>query len=376
MILKSAPICGLWLIIFLSHLINSCASERDLSLQKSPNFDLQGSVFKNQIPGDIQQGMDFWSFLKESLFGAEIRRPKSKLPTVAPDWQRFLAKDGDPLKWIWFGHSGLYLNLKGTLILIDTVFSPSASPVPFLVSRFQEPIATYAELPEPDLIVLSHDHYDHLDKDLIGTFAKSKARFLVPLAVGKHLREFGVPAERIVELDWFDEYQGQGVSLRATPAQHFSGRGLFDRNKTLWASWIIRSDDVSIFFSGDSGYGPHFKEIGERFGPFDLAFVECGQYSKHWLYVHMLPEEVIQATRDLKAQALFPVHWGVFSLALHDWFEPVEKLSLLAEKAALPLWYPKQGALHSLQAGPNLDAWWREHPDYIERKKALGLAQP
>jgi len=333
----------------------------------SPQYDTKDKVFRNQVIGDMNANIKFWSLMHTYIFGPEIREPSEPLPIVKPDWNALLATDHSPIKWIWFGHSGLYLNIKGTRVLIDAVLGASASPVPFMIKRFQAPIAQLEELPEPDIILISHDHYDHLDANLIKHFAHSKATFVTALAVGKQLQAWGVPAEQIFEFDWYQSKTIEGLEITAAPAQHFSGRGLFDRNKTLWASWILAKDEQKIYYSGDTGYAGHFSEIGRRYGPFQLAFLECGQYNPQWLYVHMMPFEVLKAAQELGTEALVPVHWGSFNLSTHDWFEPIEHIYQLTEKAQIPLWHPKLGELVRFPGLPPRESWWRSHPDFIKR---------
>lgn len=351
------------------------AVEETQSWKGLPNYDAKTGVFTNMVPGDLRQDMRPWPLLLAYIFGPQIRVPTQELPVQVPDLEAFLKKDAVPLKWIWLGHSTLYMNIQGTLILVDPVFAASASPLNFMVKRFQAPPMPLASLPQPHLVLLSHDHYDHLDAGAMRFLAETKARFLVPLGVGARLRGWGIAQERIEELNWHANTNFQGIAFTAIPAQHFSGRGLFDANRTLWAGWILVTAGLKIVYSGDSGYAGHFKEIGDRYGPFDLAFLECGQYNKMWRYVHMLPEEVVEASRDLKAAAISPVHWGMFNLSLHDWFEPIERITQLAEAGNLPIWHPKLGELVPFQGLPASDRWWRVHPDFISRAKD-GTAKP
>ncbi len=342
-------------------------AEETEAWQNLSNFDAKTKTFTNLVPGDLRQDMQTWPLLKAYIFGSEIRVPTQKLPTLEPDVQAFLSHDEKPLKWLWLGHSTLYLNIRGKLILVDPVFGPSSSPLSFMVKRFQDPAIALENLPKPQLVLLSHDHYDHLDASTIRFLAGTSARFLVSLGIGARLQSWGIAKERIEELNWHSGSTWEGITFTAVPAQHFSGRGLFDANKTLWVGWILEVETLKLIYSGDTGYAPHFKDIGERYGPFDLAFLECGQYNRMWRYVHMLPEEVIQAAKELKATNISPVHWGMFNLSLHDWFEPIERITRLADTEKIPIWHPRLGELVRFPGEPAAEAWWRQHPDFIRR---------
>lgn len=300
---------------------------------------------------------DTLSVAYKFLFETGARSPQALLPEVKPDLASFLVP-GQKVKFVWFGHSTLLLNIDGRIVLLDPVFSGHASPFSWMVKRFQPAALKREELPPIDLIVISHDHYDHLDQETIEFFKEKDTQFAVPLAVGQHLRSWGVPSERIAELNWYETFSFKGLTLTATPAHHFSGRGLFDRDKTLWASWIIQGTHERIYYSGDSGYADHFKEIGERFGPFDLAFVENGQYDERWLDAHMLPEETIQAAVDLKARTFVPVHWGMFDLSIHHWTDPVKRSSKLAKERGLPFLSPRLGEIVDRNVEQSFQEWW------------------
>ncbi|WP_027712476.1 MBL fold metallo-hydrolase [Dickeya chrysanthemi] len=295
-------------------------------------------------------------------FQRKGRIPEQRLPTQSPDVQAFLAA-GEHLKFIWFGHSTLLLNLDDTRILIDPVFSASVSPFSFMFRRFQPPVLAREALPDIDIILLSHDHYDHLDKQTIRAFRNSATRFIAPLKVGEHLKKWGIEAERIQELDWHQSHTFNGITFTATPSHHFSGRSLSGRNTTLWASWVIQGQRERLFFSGDSGYGEHFRDIGERFGPFDLAFMENGQYNQRWPDSHMHPEQTVQAVQDVRASLFMPIHWGMFALAFHDWADPVRHSSQLARERQLPMIMPMLGEIVTLGAPTATPMWWEQQVD-------------
>lgn len=264
--------------------------------------------------------------------------PQQKIPQCVPNLKRFNHNEA-ALKFIWFGHSTLLLNLDQQKILIDPMFSTYASPIIGTFKRFQAPVLSLDELPLIDVIVISHDHYDHLDKKSIAFFHNKQTHFIVPRGVGDYLRRWGIPPERIHELNWYESYHIGTLSYTATPAHHFSGRTLFSRNKTLWASWVIQGSQ-KLFFSGDSAYSPHFKEIGARYGAFDVAFMENGQYDSRWLDAHMMPEQSVQAIQDIHAQYFVPIHWGMFRLSTHHWLEPMIRSLQLTQHGKFSTLYP------------------------------------
>lgn len=295
--------------------------------------------------------------MKAFLFARGQREPPHPLPEVKPDLIEFSKNDGQQLKYIWLGHSSFLVNFEGKVLLFDPVFH-TASPFSFMVRRFQKPVLAMEELPDIDAIVLSHDHYDHLDSKAMKFLAKKKMKIITTLNVGQRLKDFGISEDRIVELDWWQKHQALGLTFVAAPAQHFSGRGIFDRNKTLWCSFVIFSETHRLFFSGDSGYDIHFQDIGAKYGPFDITFMENGQYNELWRPVHMLPEEAVQAHMDVKGKLLMPVHWGMFNLSTHAWNEPVERISQAAQKNGVHLLTPKIGQIVDIDQLPDVEKWW------------------
>ncbi len=274
-----------------------------------------------------------------------------------------IANYNSKTRFIWFGHSTFLLQTKGKNLLIDPMFGDVPAPNPLLGNkRFSNELPIEIEkLPSIDAVLITHDHYDHLDYESIQKLKDKVKLFFTPLGIGIHLLKWGVEKERIIELDWWEEIKFDDLTIRCTPAQHFSGRGISDREKTLWCSWIIQSDDENLFFSGDSGYASHFKEIGEQYGPFDFAFMECGQYNNLWPLVHMLPEETAQAGLDIKAKKMMPIHWGAFKLASHSWTEPVERISKKAKELNVDLVIPKIGEIIEigLNDSEEIYPWWR-----------------
>lgn len=314
--------------------------------------------------GHVEMQMDFkktLQVLRKFIKAQPNGVPSSPLPiqeTNASSLKNYVG----PTRMIWFGHSTFLLQINGKNLLIDPMFGDVPAPLPFLgTSRFAEKLPIQIEdLPHIDAVILSHDHYDHLDYGSITRLKNKVDMFYTPLGVGSHLREWGVANEKIVELNWYEEVLQDDLKLICTPAQHFSGRGLTDRGATLWSSWIIKSETENIFFSGDSGYGPHFKTIGETYGPFDLAWIECGQYDPLWHEIHMMPEETAQAALDLNTEAVIPIHWGAFKLANHSWNEPVQRLMKSITDKNISLVIPVIGEhIHLSTLKPNINTWWQ-----------------
>ena len=262
---------------------------------------------------------------------------------------------------IKLGHSTTLLKLEERYILIDPVFSERASPVQWMgPKRFHQAPISLEDLPNLDVVIISHDHYDHLDKGSIEILKNKVGMFVTPLKVGSHLRDWGVDADKIVELNWWQSTKVSDIEIVATPSQHFSGRGLFDRDETLWASFVIKSSNTNIFYSGDSGYFDGFKTIGEKYGPFDLSMIETGAYNKLWSDIHMLPEESLQAHIDVQASVMLPVHNSTFDLALHNWNEPLIKITHLASVKGVPVSIPIFGEIVPVKSAceaPN-KTWW------------------
>ena len=257
------------------------------------------------------------------------------------------------------GHSTLLLKLDGAFWLTDPVFSERASPFQWAgPRRFHAPPISIAELPPIKGVILSHDHYDHLDRAAIGELAAKVEHFITPLGVGDTLITWGVDAAKVRQLDWWQTTYIDGLQLVATPAQHFSGRGLADGNRTLWASWVILTADLRLFFSGDSGYFDGFKRIGEQYGPFDVTLMETGAYDKNWPDVHMQPEETMQAHLDLQGRCLLPIHNGTFDLAMHVWHEPFDRIHALAAERGVQLATPQIGQALYLTQPVALERWW------------------
>ncbi len=281
--------------------------------------------------------------------------PSRPVPTVRTDLRA--AAPAAPTI-VWFGHSSYLIRAAGLNILVDPVFSGAASPFAFAVKAYPGADAYgVADLPPIDVLVLTHDHYDHLDYATLLELRGKVGRVVMPLGVGGHLRAWSFAPELLTELNWHESTElAPGVRLTATPAQHMSGR--LAQRQTLWASYVLELPGARLFLGGDSGYGPHFRAIGEQYGPFDLALLENGQYNLHWHPIHTLPEETLQAARDLGAATLLPVHWAKFTLAYHPWNEPIRRLLAAADAAGQPVTVPRIGEPYTLGQPVLREAWW------------------
>jgi L-ascorbate metabolism protein UlaG (beta-lactamase superfamily) len=303
---------------------------------------------------------DYVSTTWEFMFTKNNRTPDTELPVKPVDLSYFATKGSNQLNATWLGHSSLMINIDGYKLLTDPVFEKRVSILG--PSRFNGDLPLDIEqVPKIDAVVISHDHYDHLNKYSVQRLIEKTNMFVVPLKAGSRLVDWGVPRDKIVELDWWQEYWlNQKMMIVATPAQHFSGRGLTDRNETLWASWVIQSPYHNIFFSGDSGYFGGFKRIGEKYGPFDMTFIECGAYGEEWPEVHMFPEQTVQAHLDLKGDVLHPIHWGTFNLALHPWYEPMERLTAAADRKKIEIATPVVGETTVFDMNIPTARWWQQ----------------
>jgi L-ascorbate metabolism protein UlaG (beta-lactamase superfamily) len=303
---------------------------------------------------------DFASTTWEFLFTKNHRTPDIELPVKQVDLSHFNNLDSDRLNVTWLGHSSLMINIDGYKILTDPVFEKRISVLG--PTRFNGDVPLdVQQIPKIDAVIISHDHYDHLNKYSVQRLIEKSNKFIVPLEVDGWLVDWGVPRDKIVELDWWQEYRlDQNVMIAATPAQHFSGRGITDRNKTLWASWVIQTPFHKLFFSGDSGYFEGFKQIGDKYGPFDMTFIECGAYGKGWPKVHMFTEQTVQAHLDLKGNVLHPIHWGTFNLALHPWYEPMVRLTAAANLKNVKTATPIAGETTVYGSSISSTKWWEK----------------
>jgi L-ascorbate metabolism protein UlaG (beta-lactamase superfamily) len=309
----------------------------------------------------MEMGITYmFTIIKDLIKGNPKRKPKGPIPIEFLDNDTL--NDNQETRVVWFGHSTLLVEIEGKRLLLDPNFANSPSPFPLIGGkRFSKVLPIEPErLPPIDVVILSHDHYDHLDYRSIMQIKDTTSLFCVPLRVGNRLKRWGISKEKIKEFDWWNELDFAGVTLACTPSRHFSGRGLFDRNKTLWCSWAILGRQTRIFFSGDGGYGSHFAEIGEKYGPFDLTLMECGQYDKRWSDIHMMPEQTVQAHLDVKGNRMIPIHWAAFSLAFHDWTEPIERITKAARERNVDVLTPKIGEFVNIRSAEYPKSnWWR-----------------
>ncbi len=333
-------------------------------IKSSPQF--KNGKFVNPNPPAMSPS---FGMFKKYIFGKEIRTPKEILPQQQIDLDMLESTDSSYLKVTNVGHSSLLIHMDGYRILTDPVYEAKISPVG--PRRFNKDIPIDpTQLKDIDVVVISHNHYDHLNKYSIKTIHEEVTRFIVPLGVGAQLEKWGVPREKIAELDWWDSFEyDENLTITSTPSQHFSGRGITDRDKSLWTSYAIATLDHNIYFSGDSGYFDGFKAIGEKLGPFDIAFMECGAYNLEWADVHMFPEETVQASLDLKAHYVWPIHWGTFNLALHDWFDPMERVTRAAQKNGVRLLTPIFGQVVEYPGRMQTEHWWKP---YVQSKQEEG----
>lgn len=287
--------------------------------------------------------------------------PKQTIPVEQITTKNLDALSDDQLHVVKLGHSSILLKVYGEYWLLDPVFSKRASPFSFMgPKRFHQAPISINELPAIDKVLISHNHYDHLDKASVKTLAAKTKAFLVPLGVGEDLKSWGIKSEQIKEFDWWQEEEINQGFVAFTPTQHFSGRSLTDGNKTLWGSWVIKSHGDSVYFSGDSGYFPGFKDIGKKYGPFDLTMIETGAYDKDWSDIHMTPEQSVQAHIDVKGKVMMPIHNGTFDLAFHAWYEPLERVNNAAIDHNVTLFTPIVGKVHQIDGDMSSTLWWRE----------------
>ena len=326
-------------------------------IKKSPNY--QDGNFVNLVDTPVSApNTNMFKLAVQFLFKSkDDTDPNFTLPSVKTDLK--VTPSARPTL-TYFGHSAYLIQMSGKNILMDPALSERTSPVQWAGTKNYPGTHVYEvkDLPAIDFVFISHDHYDHMDYETLKQFAGLPTKFIVPLGVGAHLEHWGIAPESITELDWWDETNAiEGIKVTATPARHFSGRG-FNRGKSLWASYVLQTPEYKIYMGGDSGYEKHFAEIGKKFGPFDLAILECGQYNEMWPYIHMMPEQTAQAGIDLGAKVIWPVHWGKLTLALHPWNESPKRISKVAEELRLKLTTPVIGEQIIIPTTfPNRN-WW------------------
>lgn len=341
--------------------------ERLALIERSPRY-ANGS-FRNQIDTPMKTtDQPEWSMWMDTIFGKKGEpRPPGAIPAIKTDLKAL-----DPAQdlVVWLGHSSYFVQLGGKRILIDPVFSTNAAPVPGAVRAFEgTSVYSAADVPDIDVLLISHDHYDHLDYRSIQALQPKVRQVVAGLGVGAHFAAWGYDAAIVREADWYDTIELQpSLRIHVTPARHFSGRTL-ERNQSLWVGFALVSPQRRIFFSGDSGYAPHFAEIGQQLGPFDWVAVDSGQYDPRWANVHMNPEQAAQAAQDLRARALTPGHVGRFSISAHDWDDPFKRITAASQGHDYALWTPEIGRpIHLDGRAQTFGPWWQ---GVAQRDRAL-----
>jgi len=327
-------------------------------MRQSPNYN--GNEFVNQYGVTLSfTFLEYMTMFKKFIFG-EDRSPKVDIPVNKLKREDFTGASDSDLIFTWLSHSTILLEIDGFKILTDPVWSERVSPSSIYgPTRFHEMPVSLEKLPQLDAVIISHDHYDHLDMKTVVYLAQTGTIFITTLGIGAHLEEWMIDPSQIIELDWWEEYLlDDQFKLICTPSQHFSGRGIFDgRNKTLWSTWAIVGPKHRVFFSGDTGEIPEFKEIGDRFGPFDLALMKIGAYDDMWPDIHLTPEQSIRLHQQLNGRVFMPIHWGSFDLALHDWDEPIIDLVKIAEQENVILVAPYPGQRIKIDSLPPVNHW-------------------
>ncbi len=293
--------------------------------------------------------------------GDEVREPPLPLPVLAVDKAALAAAPpSSGLRAFWIGHASAYVEADGMRFLLDPVFAERVSPLPVGPRRFHAPPIALADLPPVDAVLISHDHYDHLDMDTVRHLAQRGSRFFVPLGIGAHLERWGVPLAQIEEMEWWQERSLGPLRIVCTPTRHYSGRSLDNRSTTLWSSWSVVGPRHRFFYSGDTGYAKLFRDIGERLGPFDLAFIKIGAYGPGdaWTDIHMLPEQAVQVHLDVRGKRMLPVHWSTFNLAYHDWDEPIRRTVAEAARLNVELVTPRLGEMVDADRPFQSTRWW------------------
>jgi L-ascorbate metabolism protein UlaG (beta-lactamase superfamily) len=356
--LAAAIYAGAAFVFSLPQFGGELTGDRLARARANPHY--RDGAFVNPLPPAGYRAADVWNLVAGQFFGAEVRVPPAPVPVVPVDSPSLKSVPAAGLRVFWIGHASVYVEIDGVRLLIDPIFSDYASPFDLGPKRFHPPPIALADLPPIDAVLITHDHFDHLDMRTIQFLAKNGARFFVPLGIGAHLEKWGVPREQMIELEWWQEQSAGGVRIVSTPSRHYSGRKFSDRNATLWTSWSVVGPRHRIYVSGDTGYSDHFRTIGERFGPFDLSIIKIGAYGPGapWLDIHMSAEDAVRAHREIGARRMFPAHWGTFNLAFHAWDEPIRRAVAAARSSNVDLVTPRVGEIVDVDKEFVSSAWW------------------
>ena len=330
-------------------------------MQENGNFN--GKIFLNPVATEVMKPGSYFRVLRKFFQKQPGREPLKPLGPFAVDLALLHQQPSQALRVTWLGHSSLIIEMQGKRLLTDPIWYERASPLKYFGPKrfFANPLLLN-HLPHIDYVLLSHDHYDHLDKKSLLLLVKKGIPVITMQGVGKRLINWGVAQHMVTELNWWERVElDKDLVVTATPARHFSGRGLSDRFTTLWGAFAVKSAGHNIFFGADSGYYDGFKIIGDKLGPFDIAMLEVGAYNEEWESIHMGPENAVQASLDLGAKLLMPIHWGTFNLAMHTWTEPIERLLKEAGKKQQMLFVPSPGKTVPVEGRPYNSAWWEKY---------------
>ncbi|MFH2011990.1 MAG: MBL fold metallo-hydrolase [Pseudomonadota bacterium] len=338
--------------------------EIEKRIQSSPQSNNGKFVNPNGVSSKLFS-QETWEVAKDYIFNKRIDpKPLVKLLVHRLHPEQWKNHHAEQFSFSWLGHSSILISMENQIILVDPVLEERASPFSWVgPKRFHQSPVTAEELPEINVILITHDHYDHLEKSTVIKVNEKVERFIVPLGIGALLEDWGINSAKITELDWWETYSSGSLKYYSTPAVHYASRGLFDVNKRLWCSWAIVGKNKRVFISGDSGYFEGFKDIGKRLGPFDVTFLKIGAYNDKgtWRALHMTPEEAGQQHLDLRGQLLVPLHWATFDLALHPWYKPIERLVTFSKQKSVYLLKPEIGEKINLLDKPNTDNWWLKY---------------